>query len=752
MVGRLADSESPCAARALEDLFPPTCRILDRPVMLYRPFGKNIDGAVIKDMAGVSIKSNVEHLEEYVTQTQGNQAGEEVVTVLVQRLNERIPDRSYHVTPRLLRNPWASYSNEFTAYLVEFCVELSGDHDFQFNMGRSKLIPPLVQTLMRPFSVLSIYKGATRWIKHYAKNSYDLEGIVVTEGSAILRLSLMERALNQFGPYRRACAKIWCNAIKVGVSIVPQKVHGLEPAAIVERKCMTNGDDYCEWEVSWKEPTRRWVGTQVVEQVARRVLQNEIVHRERVIEEQTSSLKTRHEELEASNVELQQTVVELQRKVNYLVTLHEASIRFTSLKDSEALLQDALEILRHKLSYDRVMMCFFDETRKLSHDARIVGVTDELTTFVRKLEIPVTDPLTIEGTVLLRGLSVLVQNSQELLERLHPLHRELALKIGSQSFVAVPLKTQNGVLGSLTVDRAQPNSLSHDDVEIMTTFASQLAIAIDSVTAYHHIEQMNANLEQKVLERTVQLGVANEQLKKLDQIRSELLHAVSHDLRQPMASIHSHAENVLQGLFGPINEKQAERLAEILSGVDRVMKMREALLYLAQIESDTPVLRPEWIDLQKLVGAVADSLRETMREKAITFETFQLDDAILLEADRYMLIQILTNLLENAVKFTPPGGHVQVLSKIQSEGYAEVRVTDSGCGIVPDDIPKVFEKFFRGASTMGTIPGSGLGLAIVKRLVELHGGKVGVESTVGVGSSFFVTLPMNQSSSLSHAP
>lgn len=141
MVGRLADSESPCAARALEDLFPPTCRILDRPVMLYRPFGKNIDGAVIKDMAGVSIKSNVEHLEEYVTQTQGNQAGEEVVTVLVQRLNERIPDRSYHVTPRLLRNPWASYSNEFTAYLVEFCVELSGDHDFQFNMGRSKLIP-----------------------------------------------------------------------------------------------------------------------------------------------------------------------------------------------------------------------------------------------------------------------------------------------------------------------------------------------------------------------------------------------------------------------------------------------------------------------------------------------------------------------------------------------------------------------------------------------------------------------------------
>lgn len=718
--------------------------------MLYRPFGKDVDGIAIKDMAGVSIKSNVEHLEEYVTQSQGSQAGEKVVAVLVQWLNERIPDRSYHVTPRLLRNPWASYSNEFTAYLVEFCVELSGDHDFQFNMGRSKLIPPLVQTLMRPFSARSIYKGATRWIQHYAKDSYDLQALEVKERYAVLRMNLMERALQQFGPYRRACAKIWCNAIKVGVSIVPQKVHGLEPASIVERKCITDGDDYCEWEVSWKEPTRRWVGTQVVERMARRVLKTEIVHREQVIEEQTFSLNTRHEELEASNLELQQAVVELQKKVNYLVMLHEASLRFTSLKDSEALLQNALEILRHKLAYDRVMISFFDEARKLSHDARIVGVTDELSAFVRNLEIPVTDPYTIEGTVLLRALSVLVQNPQELLERLHPLHKELVLKIGSQSFVAVPLRTQNGIIGSLTVDRVQPNSLSHDDVEIITTFASQLAIAIDSATAYRHIEQMNATLEQKVFERTVQLGVANEQLKKLDQIRAELLHAVSHDLRQPMASIHSHAENVLQGLFGPINGKQAERLEGILAGVDRVMKMRDALLYIAQIESDAPVVRRECIDLQKLVGAVADSFRETMREKAITFETSQPDDAILLEADRYMLIQILMNLLENAVKFTPASGHVQVLSRIQHEGYAEVCVTDSGCGIVPDDIPKIFEKFFRGASTMGTVPGSGLGLAIVKRLVELHEGKVGVESTVGVGSSFFVTLPMMQSSLFPH--
>src|SRR6185437_8418795 len=180
---RMADTDHLLVPGEFEFL-PKTRRILERPLMLFRPFGKDVDGVAIRDMTGVSIRSNVEHLEEYVTQTQGTQTGEEVVETLVKLLNERIPDRSYHVTSRFLRNPWTCYSNEFTAYLVEFCIELSRDNGFQFNMGRKKLIPPIMQTLMRPFSVKSIYKGATRWIEHYAKDSYDLQGIEVRDGYA----------------------------------------------------------------------------------------------------------------------------------------------------------------------------------------------------------------------------------------------------------------------------------------------------------------------------------------------------------------------------------------------------------------------------------------------------------------------------------------------------------------------------------------------------------------------------------------
>ena len=742
----MADMDHLLVSGEFQEFLPKTRRILERPLMLFRPFGKDIDGTVIRDMTGVSIRSNVEHLEEYVTQTQGPHTGEEVVETLVKLLNERIPDRSYHVTSSFLRNPWTCYSNEFTAYLVEFCIELSRDNDFQFRMGRKKLIPPIMQTLMRPFSVKSIYKGATRWIEHYAKDSYDLQGIEVRDGYAILRMTLMDRALKQFGPYRRACAKVWCNALKVGISIVPQKIHGLEPAAMLERKCIVEGDDFCEWQVRWKEPIRWYLGKQIATNIAHHVLRHEIVDRDRLIEEQTFSLKTRHEELEKAYVELQQTAVELRKRVDYLTTLYEAGLQFTSSRDSEVLLQHALEILIDQLSYDRVMISFFDSIRKVSHNARVVGVTDELAAFARSLEIPVTDPLTIEGTVLLHGSPVLVQDVHEVLDRLHPLHRELVFKSGTQSFVSVPLKTKNGILGSLTVDRNRTHSLSQDDLEIMTTFANQLAIAIDNVTAYSQIEQLNLGLEQKVLERTAQLEAANEQLRELNQLKSAFVSVVSHELRTPMTSIRVYAENMLDGLIGSLNDEQSRYLTRILFNVDRLTRLSTDLLDLSKIESGKVELRLERLSFDEVLSDIVEGFRHSLKENSIALNVSSADEAVTVHADRDKLAQIFTNLFSNAIKFTTAGGKIQILTKVQPDGYLYIRISDTGCGIAPQELPKVFEKFFRGESTPSGVRGAGLGLAIVKSLVELHGGTIGVESTVGQGSAFFFTVPTSQTS------
>ena len=132
-------------------------------------------------------------------------------------------------------------------------------------------------------------------------------------------------------------------------------------------------------------------------------------------------------------------------------------------------------------------------------------------------------------------------------------------------------------------------------------------------------------------------------------------------------------------------------------------------------------------------------------EKSLTLATNIIDPIPLIQADRDKLIQIFTNLTNNAIKFTPPSGTVTVKVEYHTEGYIHAGVTDTGCGIPPDELETVFESFYRSQSANLKDRGAGLGLAITKSLVELHGGTIGVESTLGEGSHFWFTLPVQSS-------
>ena len=725
-------------------ILPKTHRILERKFMEFRPFGKDPSGATIRDMSGVSIRSNAEYLEESVARTRGVEAGKRIVEELVNLLNGRIADRAYHVTSKFLRNPWTSYSNEFTAYLVEFCIDLSGDPNFQFNMGREKLISPIIQTLMRPFSVAAIYRTAARWASHYAKSSYYLEGLEVTDGHAVLRMTLMEQALRQFGPYRRACGRIWCNALAVGISVVPEKVHHLGLATVTHRRCIAEGHDYCEWDVRWAEPSPWYPGKRLATGLARQVLRKEISERELVIVEQMSSLETRHEELQKAYTEVQQTAIELQRRVDHLTTLHEAGLTFTSSRDREILLQRALETLIHKLYYDRVMIAFYNPLLQVVHGARLLGVSPEIASFAEQMEIPVTDPATIEGTVLLQGQPVLVNDLSDVLDRIHPLHRKLAKQIGTNSFISVPLKVGNWILGSLTVNRTRAHVFTQADLEVVVTFANQLAVALDNVAAYREIEALNVGLEQKVWERTAQLEAANEQLKEMDRLKSSFVSIASHELRTPMTSIKGYVENMLEGLTGALTDKQSHYLSRIKFNVERLTRMISDLLDLSRIEAGRVELKLGPVPITELVTDVAESLQSIAREKSLVVEVLHTSSIPTLQADRDRLTQILTNLIGNAIKFTPCGGKIQVKTQATDEGVLQISVADTGCGISPEELPKVFDKFYRAEGTPTDAPGAGLGLAIVKSIVELHGGRLWAESTPGTGSCFFFTIPLGQ--------
>ena len=160
-------------------------------------------------------------------------------------------------------------------------------------------------------------------------------------------------------------------------------------------------------------------------------------------------------------------------------------------------MQKVLEALTSDLQYDQAMISFYDPVRRVVMDARVLGVSPEIQAFARACEIPVTDPMSPEGIVLLQGQPLLVGDVQAVWDRMHPLNQELALLTQTKTWIAVPLKIKDRILGSLTVDRIQAHSLTQDDLELMMTVAHQVAIALDNASVYEQIEDLNVDSKSK---------------------------------------------------------------------------------------------------------------------------------------------------------------------------------------------------------------------------------------------------------------
>jgi signal transduction histidine kinase/ActR/RegA family two-component response regulator len=717
--------------------------ITEKGMMEFQPFGNEPDGRPIRDISGAVIRALVEHLEESVGRERGEEAGRQAVENLVQRLNERIPDRAFHVTADFLKNIWNSFSSEFTVFLTQLCWDISCDTRFSFKMGREKAISPVIQVLGRPFSVSQIYKMSAYFSERFANGGFHSEAVQVAADTAIIQMRLSDRALRQFGPYVRACAFMYCDAHKGYLSAVPEKFHGLPPASVKDRHCIAEGEDFCEWEVTWSVKQRGGPLRRLIVPAARRILHQELEERETLMEEQIRTLDSRHVELQETHVRQQQFTADLQRRVDQLTALHETGLAFVSTLDREALIERVLQSITQKLNYDRAMITFFDPERKVAHDFRIRGVSDEVAAFARSLEIPVSDPDSVEGTVLLKGEPTLIGDIQEVKNRLHPLYQRLEEMVHAKSVVAVPLKIKGTVLGALTVDRAREHRLTQDDVDLLATVASQVAIALDNTHAYRRIEELIAGLEAKVRERTAELEQANERLRELDRLKSEFLAHVSHELRTPLTSIKGYAENMLDGLGGRLSEKQEHYLTRIRSNGVRLERMISDLLDRSRIESGKIELALAEVALPAVAAEVVEQLRvlaENKRQR-LQLECSAPDVTVWADADR--LSQILTNLLDNAIKYTPEQGTVTVRIARESSHTTNVSVIDTGEGIPPDALPKLFDRFFRISRLRSSpVKGLGLGLSIVKDLVELHGGTIAVRSEEGKGTEFTVTLPI----------
>jgi two-component system sensor histidine kinase/response regulator len=193
-----------------------------------------------------------------------------------------------------------------------------------------------------------------------------------------------------------------------------------------------------------------------------------------------------------------------------------------------------------------------------------------------------------------------------------------------------------------------------------------------------------------------------------------------------------------------LNEKLAYYLKRVKHNVERLTRMINDLLDLSRIEAGAVQLQLGPVSMPDLINDVVEGFQTIAREKAVGVKAQCATGLPIIQGDRDKLYQVLNNLIQNAVKFTPSGGAIEVQAFAPSSTHLEVCVSDTGCGIPDHETERVFDRFYRGESAPMESRGAGLGLAISKTLIELHGGRIWVESVPGEGSRFFFTLPVSR--------
>jgi GAF domain-containing protein len=301
--------------------------------------------------------------------------------------------------------------------------------------------------------------------------------------------------------------------------------------------------------------------------------------------------------------------------------------------------------------------------------------------------------------------------------------RDTLLGAGYRALLSVPLLREGEIIGSLSLNRHTPGAFPPEAVEVLKTFATQSTLAIQ-----------NARLFREIADKSRQLEAASRH-------KSEFLANMSHELRTPLNAIIGFSEVLAERMFGDVNAKQAEYLQDIMESGRHLLSLINDILDLSKIEAGHMELEPADFDLAGAIDNALTLVRERATRRGITLAR-SIDERLgLIRGDERKVKQVLLNLLSNALKFTPEGGRIDVGGRLDGE-VAEVSVADTGVGIAPADQEAVFEEFRQVGAAEKRAEGTGLGLALSRKFVELHGGKISVQSEPGRGSTFTFTLPV----------
>ncbi|MGH7820118.1 MAG: ATP-binding protein [Candidatus Binatia bacterium] len=443
------------------------------------------------------------------------------------------------------------------------------------------------------------------------------------------------------------------------------------------------------------------------------------------------------DEIGQLGAEIERMRVQLREKVRLLEDfsrglerkVEERTRQLRNAHDRLALIHEVTNTVNSSLDFQTIFEAVVSGTRRLvdCDQASVARILDSDTAIV--FAISDGHPELAEGRKIpLRGSRIeeaLRNRTPAVFDRTATGGREDTLLLSSiVREVVLPLTVGDQVIGSFNLGSRRPDAFSPPELEVLVQIAGEIGVALLRAEAFER-------------ER-----LAAQKLKELSDLKSEFVSRVSHELRTPLTSILGAVDNLLDGIAGRIEPKPAEYLVRIRNNSNRLLQLINDLLDLSRIEAGEEELQMSTFTLEGLLAEIAETLRPLANERGLSFEA-SAEPKVALVADRDKVARVLLNLGHNAIKFTEPGGRIEIRAERDSNGLVAVSVRDTGVGIPAEEMERIFDKFHQVRRPAGkrAAPGSGLGLAICRELVMMHGGELSASSVPGHGTTFRMTLP-----------
>jgi K+-sensing histidine kinase KdpD len=406
-------------------------------------------------------------------------------------------------------------------------------------------------------------------------------------------------------------------------------------------------------------------------------------------------------------------LLRLQRRLSSayqrIQTLYDVTKTVSSTLNLEEVLnliaQNAAEAMQVKACTIRLL----DESGQLVETVAAYGLSEQ---YLTKGPVDVQKSLQTYQT-LSSGQPILISDTSQDNRLQYPAE---ARAEGINSMLCVPLLIKGKAEGVICVYCTEPDHFSESDAEFLSALASEGAIAIENARAYQALEMA-------------------------DRAKSDFVQMVTHELRSPLSAVQSMLRVLEQGYVGPITSKQQDLVQRSKRRISFLLALVNDLLELAAGKMEQLKGEKKEVALNETIAKVAELVQTGAEEKGLKFKVEIAEDPLVLVGIEDGLERVFMNLVSNAIKYTPAGGSVAVRAWGEND-QIKVKVSDTGIGIPEEALPRIFDEFYRAKNAKAMErEGTGLGLAIAKDVVEQHGGQISVESAVGEGSTFYVTLP-----------